>query len=79
LAADKACGVGPIRGGFARTVGYPYITIDGRLSKSDNPRETAMDRRTTRHPGYAISQCCCKRIQEVFGWGKTSANLAKVK
>jgi hypothetical protein len=31
------------------------------------------------HPGYAISQCCRKRIEEVFGWAKASARLAKVK
>jgi hypothetical protein len=38
-----------------------------------------MDRRTTRHPGYAISQCCRKRIEEVFGWGKGSGSLARIK
>ena len=46
----------------------PHIAIDGLLSKTGKPRATAMDRRTTRHPGYAISQCCRKRIEEVFGW-----------
>ena len=40
---------------------------------------TAIDRRTTRHPGYAISQRIRKRIEEVFGWIKGSAGLAKVK
>jgi len=35
--------------------------------------------RTTRHPGYAISQRSRKRIEEVFGWLKSSAGLAKVK
>jgi len=40
---------------------------------------TAIDRRTTRHPGYAISQCFRKRIEEVFGWTKGSAGLAKIK
>ncbi len=29
--------------------------------------------------GYAISQRCRKRIEEVFGWTKGSAGLAKVK
>jgi hypothetical protein len=29
--------------------------------------------------GYDVSQRCCKRIQEVFGWIKSSAGLAKVK
>jgi transposase len=57
----------------------PHIAIDGHLFKTGKPRATAMDRRTTRHPGYAISQRCRKRIEEVFGWGKGSASLAKVK
>lgn len=38
-----------------------------------------MGARTTRHPGYAISQRSRKRIEEVFGWLKSSAGLAKVK
>jgi hypothetical protein len=35
--------------------------------------------RVTRHSGYSVSQCCRKRIEEVFGWIKSSAGLAKVK
>ena len=38
-----------------------------------------IDGRTTRHAGYDISQRCRKRIEEVFGWIKSSAGLAKVK
>ena len=34
---------------------------------------------TTRHPGYAVSQRCRKRIKEVFGWAKVQAGLAKTK
>jgi hypothetical protein len=34
---------------------------------------------TTRQVGYDISQRCRKRIEEVFGWIKSSAGLAKVK
>src|SRR5579872_4654083 len=44
------------------------------------PRKTSsVDRRVTRHAGYAISQRCRKRIEELFGWLKSSARLAKVK
>ena len=35
--------------------------------------------RTTRHPGYRVSQICRKRIEEVFGWIKAQAALSKVK
>uniref|UniRef100_Q07TT4 Transposase DDE domain-containing protein n=1 Tax=Rhodopseudomonas palustris (strain BisA53) TaxID=316055 RepID=Q07TT4_RHOP5 len=57
----------------------PHIAIDGHLSKTGKPRKTAIDRRTLRHAGYAVSQRCRKRIEEVFGWIKASAGLAKVK
>jgi len=40
---------------------------------------TAIDRRTTRHPGYAISQRIRKRIEEVFGWIKGAAGLRQTR
>ena len=42
-------------------------------------RSSAIDGRTTRHPGYAVSQRIRKRIEEIFGWIKASAGLAKTK
>ena len=42
-------------------------------------RKTAVDGRTTRHAGYGVSQILRKRIEEVFGWIKSQAGLAKVK
>jgi hypothetical protein len=38
---------------------------------------SAIDGRTTRHEGYALSQRIRKRIEEVFGWGKTVGPLAQ--
>jgi len=38
-----------------------------------------IDARTTRHPGYAISQRKRKRIEEIFGWLKTVAGLRKAR
>lgn len=40
---------------------------------------SAIDERTTRHAGYALSQVIRKRIEEVFGWGKTVGPLRKTK
>jgi hypothetical protein len=57
----------------------PHIAIDGHLSKTGVPRKTAIDGRTLRHAGYAVSQRCRKRIEEVFGWIKGAAGLRKVK
>ena len=42
-------------------------------------RRSAIDRRTTRHPGFAASQRCRKRIEEVFAWTKTVAGLRKTR
>ena len=79
LGADKAYDVfGFIADLRARQV-TPHIAIDGHLSKTGKPRKTAIDERTKRHPGYAASQRCRKRIEEVFGWSKSAAGLARVK
>lgn len=40
---------------------------------------SAIDGRTTRHAGYALSQKKRKRIEECFGWLKTIALLRKVR
>lgn len=40
---------------------------------------SAIDDRTTRHPGYAVSQRKRKRIEECFGWLKDIALLRKLK
>jgi len=39
----------------------------------------AIDQRTTRHAGYAISQRLRKRIEEIFGWMKTVGGLRKLR
>ena len=57
----------------------PHIAIDGHVRVTGKPRKTAIDKRTTRHPGYAVSQTIRKRIEEIFGWIKTTGGLAQVK
>ena len=42
-------------------------------------RKSAIDGRTTRHPGYAVSQRLRKRVEEIFGWMKTVGNLRKTR
>jgi hypothetical protein len=42
-------------------------------------RSSAIDQRTTQHPGYAISQRKRKRVEEIFGWIKTIGGLRKTK
>jgi transposase len=43
------------------------------------PGGSAIDARTTRHAGYAVSQRKRKRIEEVFGWMKTIGALRKTR
>ena len=43
------------------------------------PGGSAIDGRTTRHPGYAMSQHARPRIEPAFGWLKTIAWIRKVK
>ncbi len=40
---------------------------------------SAIDRRSTRHPGYRLSQWRRKRVEEIFGWLKTVAGLRKTR
>jgi IS5 family transposase len=42
-------------------------------------RYSALDDRTTRHPGYAVSQRKRQRIEEVFGWIKTVGGYRKTR
>jgi transposase len=79
LGADKAYDVSQFVHELRARCVTPHIAIDGHLSKTGKPRNTEIDGRTTRHAGYEISQRCRKRIEEVFGWIKSSAGLAKVK
>lgn len=39
---------------------------------------SAIDGRTTRHPGFAVSQLKRKLVEEGFGWGKTIGGLRKL-
>ena len=55
------------------------INVRPHVAGNTSGRRSAIDRRTTRHPGYAKSQRIRKRIEEAFGWIKTVAGLRKTK
>jgi transposase len=57
----------------------PHVAADHRVSKLGVVRRSGVDSRTTRHPGYAVSQRIRKRIEEVFGWVKSSAGFRQTK
>ena len=55
------------------------INVTPHVAQNDNGRHSAIDERTTRHPGYAVSLRVRKRIEEAFGWAKTVAGLRKTR
>jgi hypothetical protein len=79
LGADKAYDVADFVETLRARKITPHIAVDGHLTKTGKRRKTRVDRRTTRHSGYAVSQRIRKRIEEGFGWIKTSAGLAKTR
>jgi IS5 family transposase len=42
-------------------------------------RRSAIDRRTTRHAGYELSQRTRKRVEEIFGWLKTVGGFRRTR
>jgi Transposase DDE domain len=50
-----------------------------QVAQNCQGRKSAIDGRTTRHPGYAVSQRLRKRVEEIFGWMKTVGNLRKTR
>jgi transposase len=54
-------------------------SVTPHVARNDRRRRSAIDGRTTRHPGYAVSQRRRKRVEEVFGWAKTVGGLRKLR
>ena len=55
------------------------MKVTPHVAQNTSGRRSAIDRRTTRHGGYAVSQRIRKRIEEAFGWIKTVAGQEKTK
>lgn len=55
------------------------LGVTPHVAQHQTRRRSAIDRRTTRHSGYSISQQIRKRIEQVFGWGKTVAGLRRTR
>ena len=49
------------------------MNVTPHIARNTAGRRSALDGRTTRHPGYALSQRIRKRIEEGFGWMKEIA------
>jgi transposase len=55
------------------------MKVTPHVAQNTSGRRSAIDGRTTRHGGYAVSQRIRKRIEEAFGWIKTVACQDKTK
>jgi len=55
------------------------LGVTPHVAQNNTRRRSAINGRTTRHAGYAVSQRVRKRIEEVFGWMKSSAGLRKTR
>jgi transposase len=53
------------------------MKVTAHVAQNTSGRSSAIDGRTTRHGGYAVSQRIRKRIEEAFGWIKTIAGQDK--
>ena len=53
--------------------------VTPHVAQNTNRRRSAIDGRTTRHPGYAISQRIRKRVEEIFGWMKTVGGFRRTR
>ena len=73
LGADKAYDVADFVASLRAMKVTPHV------AQNTANRRSAIDGRTARHAGYAVSQRIRKRIEEGFGWLKTTGGLRKTR
>jgi len=55
------------------------LNVTVHVTKNDKGRRSNMDRRTTRHSGYAVSLSRRWLVEKTFGWLKQTGPLRQVK
>jgi len=53
--------------------------VTPHVAQNTTGRRSAVDRRTTRGPGYGASLKVRRRIEEIFGWMKTVGGFRKTR
>jgi transposase len=53
--------------------------VTPHVARNTSGRRSAIDGRTTRHPGYELSQRIRKRVEEIFGWMKTVGGFRRTR
>ncbi len=75
VAADKAYDTRDFVATVRRMRATPHVA---QLATTPH-RRSAIDARTTRHAGYAVSQQKRKLVEQGFGWMKTTGGLRKLR
>ena len=73
VGADKGFDTSDFRTGCRELGVTPHVAPDTSRGRR------SIDGRTTRHPGYALSQRVRKRVEEIFGWTKTVGGGRKLR
>jgi transposase len=55
------------------------LGVTPHVAQNTSNRKSAIDARTTRHPGYQLSQVLRKTVEHPFGWLKAAAGMWQVK
>ena len=75
VAADKAYDTRD----FVKNLRDMHVTPHVAQYPARPTRRSAIDGRTTRHPGYTISQQKRKLVEQSFGWMKTVGGLRQLR
>jgi transposase len=75
IAGDKAFDTRAVVAAFRACGVTPHVA----QYRSRGHRQSAIDRRTTRHRGYRISQRKRKLVEQAFGWMKTVGQLRQLR
>jgi transposase len=62
-----------------RVAGLRERGVTPHVAQNNAGRRSAIDGRTTRHSGYALSQRARKRVEEIFGWMKTVGGFRRTR
>ncbi len=81
VAGERRCTVGADKAFDTRDFvdAMRDLNVTPHVAQNMTSRQSAIDERTTRHPGYAISQRTRKRVEEIFGWLKTIGLMRKLR
>jgi len=74
-AYDTADHVAELRGANVT----PHVAQNQAVTRTGKTRNSAIDERTTRHPGYGMSQSRRAMVECIFGWGKQHGTMRKTK